>query len=89
MHLSFKHSFITCSQVRELEAHPAAAAVPVRGKADVGDAKTQKQVTALTEQLQGQKRENKELQGRITQLQDDIKKAKSEGGVDVSLTLIF
>mgnify|MGYP001794869490 CR=1 FL=1 len=65
-----------------------AAAVGVaagaKGRGDAADGKLQKQVTALTDQLQEKKKENKDLQAKIAQLQDDVKKAKSEGVGDVS-----
>lgn len=67
-----------------MESRPAAAAAP-RGKAESGgDAKAQKQIAVLTEQLQDKKKDNKDLQAKIQQLQDDVKKAKSETSVDVS-----
>ena len=72
------------SQIKELQARPAPAAV---GAAKGGDAKSQKQVAVLTEQLQEKKRENKDLQAKITQLQDDMKRTKSEGGTDVCQNL--
>lgn len=42
----------------------------------------------LTEQLQEKKKDIKELQAKIVQLQEDVKKAKSEGGADVSLVVL-
>lgn len=69
-----------------METRPAAAP---RGKPEAGDAKAQKQVAVLTEQLQDKKRDNKELQAKVAQLQDDVKKAKAEGGGDVSLLFPF
>lgn len=45
--------------------------------------KSQKQIAVLTEQLQDKKKDNKELQAKIQQLQEDVKKAKSDTSVDV------
>lgn len=67
-----------------MESRPAAPASTSRPKTGAADAKSDKQIKALTETLQEKKKENKELLAKITQLTDDMKKAKSEGGGDVS-----
>ena len=66
-----------------MESRPAAAPARPGTASRGGDAKSQKQISVLTEQLQDKKKENKDLQAKIQQLQDDVKKAKSETAVDV------
>ena len=60
------------------------AAPRARPKTAAADAKAQKQVAILTDQLQDKKKDIKELQAKIAQLQEDVKAAKSDGAADVS-----
>ena len=70
-------------QIKELESR-SEAAPRARPKTAAADAKAQKQVAILTDQLQDKKKDIKELQAKIAQLQEDVKAAKSDGAADVS-----
>ena len=74
-------------QIKELESR-SEAAPRARPKTAAADAKAQKQVAILTDQLQDKKKDIKELQAKIAQLQEDVKAAKSDGAADVSYIVI-